>query len=217
MITVWAGTNLWLVPAVAQAIDTSKVKIAAVHALHARMAVSTSGDLLGLRPGDVTLSKIDAAPDSMHLWRAEVWIHSHSPPLLLGSYRGEVFRLGGFESPEIMELTRAIGGRADGVEELVRRARTFAYLLDRNGAEMLVWRSDSGGRVLDARSRQAGRESLPQDTVFQSGHITLIRMTVFSRAVYVPREPWQALSYAFVFDGDGKLLSWSQRSGGFFP
>jgi len=213
---VFAGGGLLAAtPCAGQTPDTSEVKVIVAGALNARFSLNSSGALLGVGPGDVALNLLERI-DGIQLWRAQAWTLSHAPPFLVAYHSGALWRLGGFEAPDIMALSHGMEAPTDGVPGLVRRAQTFAYLLDQNGADTLVWQAGVEGGGPTRRSPQTGQEEWPTDTIYESDDVVLIRMTVFSRASYVPGQPWQRLGYSFLFARNGTLVGWSRRRGGYF-
>ena len=101
---------------------------------------------------------------------------------------GRVFRLGGFQAPELLALDRALGHDADGLQ---RRAAVLAALADPHGAERFV--------VSDTITMPLGLVG------------TMVSLSTASFEPNSYAAHWEGFRYAFLFSSTGELAEWSRE------
>lgn len=167
--------------------------------------------------GAVRLERVADIAEGLDLWRATL-PSDHSHPYLLAFANDKVLRLGGFAAPELSVVTSQFA-RGTMTDRAARgAAEQLALLADPNGAiqKIFVERGDQPGyvsTVVVAWRRRAPRD-WPRDTVTATeGGGWLVRATLLSRATRSYTLHWMPFAYCFAFDGQGRLLAWTQRTG----
>jgi hypothetical protein len=170
--------------------------------------------------GAVRLERVTGIAEGLDLWRATL-PSDHSHPYLLASVNDKVLRLGGFAAPELSVVTSQLARGTMTDRDARGAAEQLALLADPNGAiqRIFVDRGDQPeyvSTVVTAWRRRAPRD-WPPDTVtaVESGG-WFVRLTLLSRATRSYTLHWMPFAYCFAFDGEGRLLAWTQRAGEIF-
>lgn len=139
------------------------------------------------------------------------------PSYLVATTRGRVWRLGGFEAPELIAAARAFGIRITGPEDAPKIGRLLAQLADPSAAYKVLfpgqpegWRPEDSDviRLQMGRLESGDLERLAdQSFVRPTGRVGL-RLYVLSL-----HKEWASgyrhLVYSFEFGADGYLEAWS--------
>lgn len=135
-------------------------------------------------------------------------------PLIVARSPTQLFLLGGFTSPEILQFAAALdsSARAD-----CTRSSELIHLLDPHGAIDVAWigspSSESRERFVRWRAHEQTKGGVLADT-----SIALIdgsraeRVTVLSRSAGAAPE-WTPVIYVFVYDARNELIGWSHTAG----
>ena len=100
---------------------------------------------------------------------------------------GQTYRLGGFESPEVLQVDRALGNAGNGLHQ---RAALLAALADPHGAEKFATSDTASIRAADGA--------------------TLVLVSTLSYEPHSYAAFWTRYRYAFLFAAAGHLLEWSR-------
>jgi hypothetical protein len=173
----------------------------------------TSGRLLS--QADVDLDSIEQV-NSFALWRATLNNVDHWHWYLLAAEGGKLYRLGGFQAPELLAFAGALGDPGPG--SIQDRSFLLARLGDPEGAinvalESRVDRSPAGDSAI-AKWKSFRPESWPRDTVLRLGDGgVLVRMTLLSERTKAMTAVWVPSLNVFLYDANRRLVAWSRREG----
>src|SRR5689334_12121277 len=121
-------------------------------------------------------------PAGLQVWVAFPKSVDHWHRYTVAEEGGRVFRLGGFQSPELVTLDRFLGRDSAGLQH---RAAVLAALADPNGAERFV--------VSDTARTSLG----------VAGTIVTLRTAAWEPNSYAAH--WESFRYAFMFSANGEL------------
>lgn len=163
------------------ALDAASLRDPKARALFQRAGYEAGFDLQG------TMDERWALP-ALRVWVAFPASVDHWHRYTVAEYGGRVFRLGGFQAPELLAIDRSLGSAAGG---LPHRAALLAALADPNGAERLV--------VSDTATSSLGA----------AGTFVTLKAVAFEPNAYAAH--WEGYRYAFLFSPNGKLVEWSRE------
>jgi hypothetical protein len=183
--------------------------------------VRADADLLRAHPRSVLMSsRLPASLLFEHirtiadvaLWRV-VPPFDHSKSYVVAEHRRSILRLGGFPSPELIELHAALRPR-----NLVDGARELAQYADPDGRGESVYPFDSSSPHFDSAASSAWRTVRPQewptDTVFlDANRNSVVLVTILTHASRSLTQHWTPRMFQFVFDSRRRLIAWSMREG----
>lgn len=223
-VLAWAAALSCGIPAlVAQEGPDSRAKVIAASELNLRRFLSGPVSVDVEPQSGITLTPIvDGVAFSVRLMRATAWTSTHSPPLILGiDSTKRLWKLGGFQESEALELASSLPLRVTDSAETIAASLWLARALDPNGSVSI---SDGhGSRPEDGKDPWAAwtdRRPIgwPTDTMIRhaDGHV-LVRLTVLSISAHLVGSPWQPLAYAFEYDAEGVLIGWRLHQGVSFP
>jgi len=127
-------------------------------------------------------------PAGLQVWVAFPEGVDHWHRYTIAEHGGRVFRLGGFQSPELVALDRFLGRDSAGLQH---RAAVLAALADPNGAERFV--------VSDTATTSLG----------DAGTIVTLRTAAWEPNSYAAH--WEGFRYAFMFSANGELVEWYRQ------
>ena len=132
-------------------------------------------------------------------------ILSHSADFVLGEVRGEIYRLGGFSTPEILQFAAALTWTPAVADSLDFQANLFAGLLT-PGYPTSVTIGEGPGAVRNEQVLSAWRPGRPADwpdsaRIDVNGYHRIV-VTTFTEL----GGQWTARSFAFVFGEKHQLL-----------
>lgn len=188
------------------------------------VAASGTAELQMAAPWSSTppLSQADVDVDSIGivgsiaLWRATLNNVDHWHWYLLAANGGIVYRLGGFQAPELLAVDAAVGDA--GATSLWARSALLARLADPEGAINVV-REGEAGRRPDGDSAMVKWQlfrpkSWPRDTVVRfDGGSALVKITVLSERTKAITPVWVPSLYVFLYDASRHLVAWSRLEG----
>lgn len=201
-------------PLRAQASDEMRLLVAASGSTELQMVVSlTSGRLLS--QADVEIDSIKQV-QGFALWRATLNNVDHWHWYLLAAEGGKLYRLGGFQAPELLAFAAALGDPGPG--NIQARSFLLARLGDPEGAIDValgsrVDRSPAGDSAM-TKWKSFRPESWPRDTVMRldDGKV-LVRMTMLSERTKAMTPVWVPSLYVFLYDASRSLVAWSRLEG----
>jgi hypothetical protein len=194
-----------------------------------RIRLAASAELtanLGLRARDGSIDPsrfvVEELPrrGALRLYDALLAV-DHSDCMIVGAdSAGTLYFLGGFSQPALGPVNALLGPvqadsthRYDRAVELIELADPFG------GDELYYPGRDQRKRPALNRFWQGQRpRDWPSDTVVtRADGSTLVRLTALSHRVRAFAPIWSPLAYAFVFDPEGHLVSWSRREADWLP
>lgn len=158
----------------------------------------------------------------LRVFRAKFSSIDHVPEYIIAMHEGEIWRLGGFPSPDIFGFVQMLDLNGDS-EDLVNTALMLAVMLDVNGALGIV--GGDGSRLAGAVDNATFLEGIAlwqrdhpgmsmRDTIRQSvDSLVVVSVNVISASRTIDDIVWRPVHYAFVFDNNGHLISWDRRFG----
>lgn len=208
---------------VAQEGPESRARIIAASEFNLRRLLSGPVAVEVEAQNGITLTEIESgAVFSVRLMRATVWTSTHSSPLTLAiDNTKRVWKLGGFQESEALELASSLPIPVTDSAETITASLWFARALDPNGAVLIIdGHGSQPGDDNDPWGAWAARHPVgwPTDTIIRqrNGHV-LVRLTVLSRSAHLAGSPWQPLAYGFEYDAEGTLVGWRRQQGVSFP
>jgi hypothetical protein len=156
--------------------------------------------------------------DSLQVWRAELIGIDHWHWYLIGWDGKNVYRLGGFEAPELISFSGKVTPAAPGDSTtFLRRARLFAKAADPEGSVQVVFpglRGDSAQSVVLAQWNRMRPSEWLSDTVTMSGTGgKCLRLTMLSKRTRALTPVWVPWLYSLCFKPNGMLESWARSQG----
>ncbi len=193
------------------------VRLAVVNQVRSEFALYNRRADYGLAQESVTLEKGPVVSSRLRIARAFI-PSDHSHPYLVGLVGDTVIRLGGFTDPQLFYAAKVLRPDSLGPGTLRVLAERLAVLADMYGSFQYVFPGheqpvSDASRIIAAWTRKAP-PSWPIDTVISRVPAGWgVRLTIISRNARSMTPYWSAIAYAFEFDGEGVLLSWSRRIG----
>jgi hypothetical protein len=168
-----------------------------------------------------TVPVIGAFVRSGTLLRGRVPSLPHSRTVLVWVAGKRFWRLGGFFTPQPVELVRDMNWRVGDLQSAAELGRQLANGLDDAGARSVLFPSQVEGydslpkstvAVLHRAERAAGAP-FPSDTVVRlSNGDVLVRTTSLSLIGNPPAQAWRRSMFVFLFR-DGWLVTWAVSHG----
>lgn len=171
-----------------------------------------------INPRDIRLEPGPIVPAKLRILRATVENVTHWHRYIVAEEGGRLFRLGGFQAPELEGVSELIRTKRSNKEEVVEQARLLASLADPEGAVDLVYATGAteltSNKDIARTWLSVAPKHWPVDTtiVHANGAIAL-RLTVLSRATRSLVSVWVPTAYSFLFGPDGQLQAWSKSEG----
>jgi hypothetical protein len=208
----------------AQRIDQRSVaRDVAAQAIAARLQIDPR-NVPTVSEGDVEIELLTGIVPGARgvLLRTKISSWSHSSEYLVWAQEDRHWRLGGFASPEILELV-ATGWLPDS-RNVLSVCRHIAMVLDEQGARRIIFpafpaagSTDSATAAVIAKWKRVRADEHAADTVIErSDGKRLVRITTLSWAPSYDRDFWYPSTYQFIFDRKG-LAAWSVSRGRALP
>ena len=198
----------------AQSNDEMRSLVAASGTAELQLAAPLTSSRL-LSQADVEIDSVEKV-GSVGLWRATLGNVDHWHWYLLAAEGGKVYRLGGFQAPELLAFDAALGD--PGAANVEARSFLLARLGDPEGAidvalESRVDRSPAGDSAM-TKWKSFRPESWPSDTVMRldDGKV-LVRMTMLSERTKAMTPVWVPSLYVFLYEASRSLVAWSRLEG----
>lgn len=156
----------------------------------------------------------------VRFYRVTLRTHSHSPTFVLASDGTRVWRLGGTESPELVDFVNEVASRWNAPDAVPAFVQAVASLADPLGGRMMVAPGRSRDRpnwpagAIEAVGQWAklrGAEWPIDTTIILDSREILVRETYLSGAPSPNGTFWVASSLTFLFSPDRRLIAWNRR------
>jgi hypothetical protein len=157
-------------------------------------------------------------PGLSRVWRVNIG-RDHWHPYLVALAGDRLIPLGGFQSPQLHDVARALRGQPPTDSVLNKVGRQLAALADPNGAVQFSFPSDSAAGMPDELNRAWNShrpDAWPRDTTGSGPDGTMVVVTMLSREARSFTQLWIPYAYSFSFNHDGELAAWSRRQGAGF-
>jgi hypothetical protein len=217
--TVRAGVVGLVIGVAACAREVGGVQRFDTASVAARIAAEATTEL-ALSPGEQMVSprgvRLEDGPHvggGLTTYRA--WIprdHWHAYQIAIAG--SNAIALGGFQSPELASAAAALAPSNRNATTVRELAEKLAVLADNSGAVEYIFPGRTDLPDLRAAWERTAPESWPRDTVIDlGGGKWRAVLTMLSRETRSYTQHWVPVAYAFSFDSNGRLQSWSRRIG----
>ena len=172
-----------------------------------------------VHPAEIELTPVSRLGE-LSLWRGSVSSIDHWHWYLVGAKDSQLLRLGGFESPELIEALTATGLGVDPrrPSSLRMAGQLLAKMADPEGAVEVVFpggeESQHDSKVIVQKWEGMRPHRWPADTIFHMpGDAAEVRITALSFRTRAMTPVWVPIQYVFLFSARGDLVAWSSRFG----
>lgn len=179
--------------------------------LSSKMLLAGSTARIEVDPNELVVTVIPNPQGKYHLYYVYAPGISHSPGLSYGCFEGRLYRLGGFDDPEIREFVKALSLQAHNGSQAAGLARVLIAMLNSDPDHPAIVRGGLTGNTQGMPGAETLSSVSMQDTVVTTAdNRVMVRM-----AAGVSQPAWheqrKVLLYVFLFDQFGDLQSWAVR------
>lgn len=215
-ISLFILTICILIGVVSQTLSAQETQVlrAAQSQMISEMSVWTDSAGVTLPPPEAVLERVHEYP-GLVVWRVIPSLF-HAHPLTIAVVRDQVVRLGGFPSPDLYRISRALSGHLDTQATAEAVADKLARLADRFGAvRCFLPNGQSVDSLLQPVQVDWSRRvppDWPHDAVRHTDSGSWrVTTTILCQNTRSFNGEWLASVYTFELDPDGSLVSWARR------